>query len=1100
MKKIVRLRTYILFALLGLSTYSLAQTSIMHAEYFFDTDPGVGKGTALTITPNDSINLNKSITLSGLSIGPHEIFIRFQNSGNSWSLSESRWFNVVATPTFPSYQITGGEYFFDTDPGVGKGTPIVTGTLDSVSINPSIPITSLPVGPHNLFCRFKNSNGTWGDFDTKSFVVMSISNSTSAKLNYGEYFIDSDPGMGKATPITFVKTDSLKSNFAINLGTGLTNGVHNITIRLRDSIGKWTLAESRFFNVLPAPEKTAPLASLEFFYDKDPGVGNGFVLQSLGNKDSININAQALVNSSLTSGSHIIMIRAKDSIGRYSMVNAKQFYICSVFPVANFTATYVSFDSTVSFTSQTTGADANTQYYWDFNGDGANDNSFQNPDYKYTNPGVYNVRLITTNGGVCGDTIIKKVIATNDTCHLTSAFIFQPKVTSNEVDFQDQSSGSIGSYYWDFGDGFTSTQKNPIHIYKLAGNYQVSLAIKNGSNSCTDFSSKVITVGTSGCQASFTDIVDTTKAAFTNNSLGGSDLRYFWFFGDGSYSLDENPSHVFANNAEYNVSLTISKADGTCSSQTNKYIQIGQVKCNASFTYFVDSTSNLVYFSDQIVGPSTNLFWSFGDGKNSVQNNPTHAYAHPGYYTVGLNTFNANNYCMDYYEQTILVGNANNDCVADFIYQADTTSGKVNFYDASKGDIIGYIWNFGDSYELAQKNPQYTYAPAGYKNVCLTVVNSNAITSFKCKPVYSGPNPIRNCKADFTYTIDSASNHGYFNDLSVGLSPTSSDNTWNWDLGNGIKATTQNGDITYGSSGYYIVSLRVSNSITGCSSKAIKIVGIGNTNRPIKAGYGYDVKTSGTKADGYPVDFTGAGVGDHARLRWDFGDSTSSSNSDTTTLTPTHYFTLPGTYNVCLTIENQLTGDSDVYCENVSTKVSCTNDITPPTVYCKNIIIGLNAAGQANITPQMVDSLSYDNCSSTIKLSLDKTTFTQANLGNNTVKLTVTDSSNNVSYCNANVLVTKGTFIAQTVIQDFNIWPNPTTDNTNIRYVLSKSSSIEISVVDLQGKVVDNILQANRNAGEYTFVWNSSNIAKGTYIITFKGNDGVIGRKMLIKQ
>jgi hypothetical protein len=417
MKNIVRLGTFLLLALLGLSEYSMAQP-LVKAEYFFVSDPGVGNATALAITPTYNLNLNTGISSTGLGIGPHQLFIRvLQDSSNGkawWSLAESRWFTVLPVPTFPNYQISRGEYFFDIDPGVGKGTSFVTGTVDSVLTNTSISTSSLGTGTHNLYWRFKNTNGVWGNFEARSFYIFNVSPTVSKKLVYGEYFIDSDPGMGKANPLAISNVDSLKTNFAISL-SGVTNGVHEVTIRLRDSIGKWTMAESRFFNVFPPAEKTSPLASFEIFFDSDPGVGKGFQLQSLGNKDSVNINAVALANG-LTNGNHTAMIRAKDSLGRYSLVDVKKFYVCTVFPVADFKADYFSYDSTVNFTNQTTGSDANTTYKWDLNGDGTNDNTFLNPQYKYSTPGIYKVRLITSNGGVCADTIIKNVIATNDTC------------------------------------------------------------------------------------------------------------------------------------------------------------------------------------------------------------------------------------------------------------------------------------------------------------------------------------------------------------------------------------------------------------------------------------------------------------------------------------------------------------------------------------------------------------------------------------------------------------------------------------------------------------------------------------------------------------
>lgn len=83
----------------------------------------------------------------------------------------------------------------------------------------------------------------------------------------------------------------------------------------------------------------------------------------------------------------------------------------------------------------------------------------------------------------------------------------------------------------------------------------------------------------------------------------------------------------------------------------------------------------------------------------------------------------------------------------------------------------------------------------------------------------------------------------------------------------------------------------------------------------LKAGFGYDQKEKSTKAGGYPIDFVGAGLGDQARLRWDFDDG---SPADTTTTTPTHEYSSTGTYNVCYEIFDPVNEQTDKVCEDVT--------------------------------------------------------------------------------------------------------------------------------------------------------------------------------------
>jgi hypothetical protein len=126
-----------IFVLLLISFFSKAQ-NINEAEYFFDTDPGVGNGFPLTVgTAADSVSFTGSINTTGLATGQHFLFIRTRNTNGIWSLYEHQSFYIKNS-------IVKAEYFFDTDPGVGNGTNIpVTATLDSLTFTSTISTTGL---------------------------------------------------------------------------------------------------------------------------------------------------------------------------------------------------------------------------------------------------------------------------------------------------------------------------------------------------------------------------------------------------------------------------------------------------------------------------------------------------------------------------------------------------------------------------------------------------------------------------------------------------------------------------------------------------------------------------------------------------------------------------------------------------------------------------------------------------------------------------------------------------------------------------------------------------------------------------------------------
>jgi len=131
-----------------------------------------------------------------------------------------------------------------------------------------------------------------------------------------------------------------------------------------------------------------------------------------------------------------------------------------------------------------------------------------------------------------------------------------------EVQFTNSSTDAI-AYLWDFGDGNTSTEENPIHTYSEEGTYTVCLTVIN-SDEIEDTSCEEITVTAAevgAAQASFTYLLSQNEVTFSNNSSNSEE--YAWDFGDGNTSTEENPTHAYAASGFYNVCLTASNSGGS---------------------------------------------------------------------------------------------------------------------------------------------------------------------------------------------------------------------------------------------------------------------------------------------------------------------------------------------------------------------------------------------------------------------------------------------------------------------------------------------------------------------------------------------------------
>ena len=136
------------------------------------------------------------------------------------------------------------------------------------------------------------------------------------------------------------------------------------------------------------------------------------------------------------------------------------------------------------------------------------------------------------------------------------------------VQFNDNSSGSPSSWLWDFGDGTTSTEQNPTHNYTTAGKYNVNLTVGNTVGNDTLVQSNFITVHAYAPPvANFTMNkswgVNNVTVQFNDTSVGQNVSSWYWDFGDGNTSADENPTHIYTTVGNYSVSLTVISPEGT---------------------------------------------------------------------------------------------------------------------------------------------------------------------------------------------------------------------------------------------------------------------------------------------------------------------------------------------------------------------------------------------------------------------------------------------------------------------------------------------------------------------------------------------------------
>jgi PKD repeat protein len=408
--------------------------------------------------------------------------------------------------------------------------------------------------------------------------------------------------------------------------------------------------------------------------------------------------------------------------------------------IANVTIGYVPLE--VEFTDLSTGNIILWQ--WDFQNDGVIDSYLQNPDFIYSEIGVYTVSL-TVSDGFYTDTkveenyIIVEGPMADFIANVTIGYV------PLEVEFTDLSSGNIISWQWDFqNDGIIdSSEQNPIWIYEESDLYTVSLTISDGVNTDTETKIEYISAYDSliaEFEANITSGVVPLEIQFADLSTGNI-IEWSWDFeNDGIIdSNEQNPIWIYEESDLYTVSLTISDGINTDIETKVEYISvydslIAEFEADSTFGY----APLEVQFTD-LSTPSQNPIiiweWDFqNDGIiDSYLQNPIYIYSEAGVYTVSLTISDSVNEDTEIKEDYITVIEP-----LDADFEANITSGnaplEVQFTDLSTGDITGWMWDFDNdgTIDSNEQNPIYTYNDAGVYTVSLTITDgSNEDTEIK---------------------------------------------------------------------------------------------------------------------------------------------------------------------------------------------------------------------------------------------------------------------------------------------------------------------------------------------------------------------------------
>jgi PKD repeat protein len=510
-------------------------------------------------------------------------------------------------------------------------------------------------------------------------------------------------------------------------------------------------------------------------------------------------------------------------------------------PTADFSFLTTCINSAVQFSDLSKpGSGSIASWSWNF-GDAPsginNTSTLKNPNHTYSVSGTYQVRLIITNNGGCIDTVVKSIVI-NGLPFVDFSYV--PGCMNDQTQFVSSTfvnSGLTVSRIWNFGDGFTSTETDPLHTYNSTGPFTVSLTI-NDVNGCTNtisHSVNIITPPVSLFQVS-PQTCKNNSVIFNNSSYcaAGTITSYYWEFGDGSDTLilapaNANVSHTYAGGSNFIASLTVVSSLG-CSSKTQHIIQVSASPV-AQFNFNNTCEGASVNFNDvSHTNSGTSIvswLWNFGDlssgpDNNSVVQNPIHVYSSPGSYSVNLIAVNASG-CTDTTTRTVVIKQKP---ALDFSWVAsclgNSTVFSPNTMVINVADVTEYDWDFGDgtAHNTAQMYPSHNYAYTGDFNVSLTITNTSGCKNKISHLVSVLPKPtasfslLNSCEGVSTQFTDQS--------YTTGGSPITN-RLWDFGVGSANNDTSalKNPEWTYSNKGIYYVKLTVSTQ-NGCQDVATR--------------------------------------------------------------------------------------------------------------------------------------------------------------------------------------------------------------------------------------------------------------------------------------
>ena len=558
----------------------------------------------------------------------------------------------------------------------------------------------------------------------------------------------------------------------------------------------------------------------------------------------------------------------------------------------------------------------------------------------------------------------------------------------------------------------------------------------------------------STCTPAEVDFFDASTSNTTNWS---------WSFpgGNPSGSNEQNPRVTYQAPGFYDVTLTVSNAAGSKSIFKKEIIEVVDKNPEADFTLEifdrqVSTHNNSLY--------ATSYIWDMGDSNIFTEDNPSHGYATPGYFTVTLYAINGCDTAI--HKEDIIILPEEILPLADFTVtkQGGCPGAQIQFMDASSPNTDTWFWIFNGGVPniSEEQNPLITYESLGAYDVQL-VIGNDAGTTTKFRAGYI--NIVNAPTSDFSYTADGGVIH-FVNNATDATS-------YLWDFGDGTTSLEANPNKTYDFGGTFTVSLTAINNCDSIiSSQEITVVGLpfaqfnANQNNPCIP----------------QIEFQSTALGEVDSIRWFFPEGIPSTSIQETVLVD---YPQSGNYNATLIAYNDIGSDTSI----VSVEVNILN--TPQSNFNYSLTDNIY---QFSNTSQNAEFYEWDFGDGNTSTAFQPEHAYTAS-GNYTVTLIVRNN------CGSDTLTQVIDFVSslETIsnAHQIAIFPNPTSGMFTILGKGFQDQIVELTLVNNLGENILNqsLICSNGNLSHNIY---PPKLPAGAYLLLLKNKSSHIIRKLII--